>query len=81
MVLDADRLDFNPHSFQRDHCISSAWRLNQQNAPNVECRRRCVALDAVEHRIVTLVILWQFSTVVATVKQWTSLVINPIIAL
>jgi hypothetical protein len=42
----------------------------------VECRRPCVALDAREHQITTLVMPWQLSTVVATVKTMTRPTIN-----
>jgi hypothetical protein len=76
MVSYANLLNFNLESFQSDDCIPSAWKLTQQNAPTVECRRPCVALDAREHQIITLVMPWQLSIVVATVKQMTGPTIN-----
>ena len=56
-------------------------RLTQQNAPTAECMRPWVAVEAAEHQIIILVILWQLSTVVATIKQKTRPITNPIIAL
>jgi hypothetical protein len=64
----SELLSFNLKSFPSDDYSSSAWKLTRQNAPTVECRQPCVALDAWEHQITTLVMPLQFSTVVATVK-------------